>query len=137
MDASRLYWVHARHTRRETAALVNGIMYVFGGRTRQGQDLGYLVALSLTLKRWYIFQNIGPTPSPRSGHSMTVFDPQIFLLAGEPSSAPRDVGELTLAYVLDTTKIRYLNDSAATQDKNTGDGGSFAPPTDSGYASMG
>lgn len=38
---------------------------------------------------------------------MTAFGTQIVVLAGEPSSAPRDPGELSLVYTLDTSKIRY------------------------------
>ncbi|KAL6237647.1 hypothetical protein BDW75DRAFT_70669 [Aspergillus navahoensis] len=89
------------------AALVNDVMYVFGGRTDEGVDLGDLAAFRITTRRWYSFQNMGPAPSPRSGHSMTAFGRQIIVLAGEPSSAPRDPVELSMAYMLDTSKIRY------------------------------
>ncbi|PKX98170.1 putative cell polarity protein (Tea1) [Aspergillus novofumigatus IBT 16806] len=89
------------------AALVNDVMYIFGGRTDEGIDLGDLAAFRITTRRWYSFQNMGPAPSPRSGHSMTAFGKQIIVLAGEPSSAPRDPVELSMTYILDTTKIRY------------------------------
>lgn len=97
-----------------SAALVNDVMYVFGGRTEEGTDLGDLAAFRIPSKRWYTFQNMGPSPSPRSGHSMTAHGKQIIVLAGEPSSAPRDPGELSMVYVLDTSKIRYPNDAPAT-----------------------
>ncbi|KAL1865070.1 Negative regulator of mitotic exit [Paecilomyces lecythidis] len=93
------------------AALVNDVMYVFGGRNDEGTDLGDLAAFRISTRRWYSFQNMGPAPSPRSGHSMTTFGKQIIVMAGEPSSAPRDPAELSMAYVLDTSKIRYPNDS--------------------------
>ena len=93
------------------AALVNDVMYVFGGRTDEGMDLGDLSAFRISSRRWYSFQNMGPAPSPRSGHSMTAFGKQIIVMAGEPSSAPRDPAELSMAYILDTSKIRYPNDS--------------------------
>lgn len=89
------------------AALVSDVMYVFGGRTDEGMDLGDLAAFRISTRRWYSFQNMGPAPSPRSGHSMTAFGKQIIVMAGEPSSAPRDPVELSMAYVLDTGKIRY------------------------------
>ncbi|KAI9929265.1 hypothetical protein ASPWEDRAFT_57567 [Aspergillus wentii DTO 134E9] len=89
------------------AALVNDVMYIFGGRTDEGIDLGDLAAFRISTRRWYSFQNMGPAPSPRSGHSMTAFGKQIIVMAGEPSSAPRDPVELSMAYVLDTAKIRY------------------------------
>ena len=38
---------------------------------------------------------------------MTAFGKHVVVLAGEPSSAPSDRGELSLAYILDTSKIRY------------------------------
>ncbi|CEJ55960.1 hypothetical protein PMG11_02188 [Penicillium brasilianum] len=96
------------------AALVNDVMYVFGGRTDEGMDLGDLSAFRITTRRWYSFQNMGPAPSPRSGHSMTAFGKQIIVMAGEPSSAPRDPAELSMAYILDTGKIRYPNDSQSS-----------------------
>ena len=90
-------------------------MYIFGGRTQDGNDLGDLAAFRITSRRWYTFQNMGPSPSPRSGHSMTAYGQQIVVLAGEPSSAPRDPSELSLVYVLDTAKIRYPNDQQIQQ----------------------
>ncbi|PYH95560.1 hypothetical protein BO71DRAFT_200839 [Aspergillus ellipticus CBS 707.79] len=89
------------------AAIVNDVMYIFGGRTDEGIDLGDLAAFRISTRRWYSFQNMGPAPSPRSGHSMTAFGKQIIVVAGEPSSAPRDPVELSMAYILDTSKIRY------------------------------
>ena len=114
-----------------SAALVNDVMYVFGGRTQEGDDLGDLAAFRVTSRRWYTFQNMGPSPSPRSGHSMTAFDKQIVVLAGEPSSVQRDPHELSLAYVLDTAKIRYPNDQQIQQTP-TGErvSGNRRPSTD-------
>lgn len=91
-------------------------MYIFGGRTQEGIDLGDLAAFRISSRRWYMFQNMGHSPSPRSGHSMTAFGKHIITLAGEPSSSVSDRNELSLAYVLDTSKIRYPpNESAPTQ----------------------
>ena len=98
-----------------SAALVGDVMYIFGGRTEQGEDLGDLAAFRITSRRWYTFQNMGPSPSPRSGHSMTAFGKQIVVLAGEPSSTARDPSELSLVYVLNTDKIRYPNDQQIQQ----------------------
>ncbi|ROT35326.1 kelch repeat-containing protein [Sodiomyces alkalinus F11] len=99
-----------------TAALVDDVMYVFGGRTEEGADLGDLAAFRITSRRWYTFQNMGPSPSPRSGHSMTTVGKQIVVVGGEPSTAPISAGDLGIIYVLDTTKIRYPNDSQAQQN---------------------
>lgn len=98
-----------------SAALVGDVMYIFGGRTEEGADLGDLAAFKITSRRWYTFQNMGPSPSPRSGHSMTAYGTLIIVLAGEPSSPPRDADELSLVYVLDTSKIRYPNDQQIQQ----------------------
>lgn len=86
-------------------------MYIFGGRTEEGADLGDLAAFRIASRRWYTFQNMGPSPSARSGHSMTAHGRQIIVLAGEPSTAPRDPAELSMVYILDTGKIRYPNDN--------------------------
>ena len=101
------------------AALVGDVMYIFGGRTEDGMDLGDLAAFRIPSRRWYTFQNMGPSPSPRSGHTMTAIGKTIVVLAGEPSSAPRDAGELSLAYFLDTTKIKYPNDAFTSQPQTS------------------
>lgn len=93
------------------AALVDDVMYVFGGRTEEGTDLGDLAAFRISSRRWYTFQNMGPSPSPRSGHSMTNVGKSIVVLGGEPSSASTTINDLGIMYVLDTTKIRYPNDN--------------------------
>lgn len=100
------------------AALVGDVMYVFGGRNEEGNDLGDLAAFRISSRRWYTFQNMGPSPSPRSGHSMTTIGKQVVVIGGEPSSAPRDPAELSLGYFLDTSKIRYPPDSASQQSSN-------------------
>jgi len=104
-------------------------MYVFGGRTEEGKDLGDLAAFRITTRRWYTFQNMGPSPSPRSGHGLTAFGNEIFVLAGEPSSAPRDPGELSLAYILDTAKIRYPSDQGSQNLPGQRQPGSRRPST--------
>ncbi|KAI1803909.1 hypothetical protein F4811DRAFT_311318 [Daldinia bambusicola] len=93
------------------AALVDDVMYIFGGRTEEGADLGDLAAFRITSRRWYTFQNMGPSPSPRSGHSMTAVGKSIVVVGGEPSSTTTQVNDLSIVYVLDTTKIRYPNDA--------------------------
>ncbi|RYP86975.1 hypothetical protein DL769_000618 [Monosporascus sp. CRB-8-3] len=93
------------------ASLVDDVMYIFGGRTEEGADLGDLAAFRISSRRWYTFQNMGPSPSPRSGHSMTAVGKSVVVVGGEPSSAASQVNDLSTVYVLDTTKIRYPNDS--------------------------
>jgi hypothetical protein len=38
---------------------VTRVMYVFGGRTDEGVDLGDLSAFRISTRRWYSFQNPG------------------------------------------------------------------------------
>ena len=97
------------------AAIVDDVMYIFGGRTEDGADLGDLAAFRITSRRWYTFQNMGPSPSPRSGHSMTAYGKQVVVLAGEPSTATREAQDLAIVYLLDTSKIRYPNDQQIQQ----------------------
>ena len=65
------------------AALVDDVMYVFGGRTEEGADLGDLAAFRIGSRRWYTFTKMGPSPSPRSGHSMTTVNKQIVVIGDE------------------------------------------------------
>ncbi|TVY14696.1 Tip elongation aberrant protein 1 [Lachnellula arida] len=97
------------------AAIVDDVMYIFGGRTEEGTDLGDLAAFRISSRRWYTFQNMGPSPSSRSGHSMTAFGKQVVVLAGEPSTATKEAQDLGLVYLLDTSKIRYPNDQQIQQ----------------------
>ncbi|KAI5812842.1 hypothetical protein BZA77DRAFT_133551 [Pyronema omphalodes] len=94
------------------AALVNDVMYIFGGRSSEGLDLGDLAAFRISSRRWYTFQNMGPSPSPRSGHTMTTVNNKIIVLGGEPSVPSKSQEELQMVYVLDTAKIRYPTDGA-------------------------
>jgi len=84
-------------------------MYVFGGRDVLGNDLGDLMALSISERRWYVFQNTGTSPSPRSGHSMTTHGENIYIIGGESTASnPETRDELTMMYILDTTKMYEL-----------------------------
>lgn len=85
------------------ATVVNDIMYVFGGRSSKGDDLGVLSALKLSSKRWFTFENMGQAPAPRSGHSMTAYSSHKVLVMGGESHDQDD----THVYVLDTSRIKY------------------------------
>ncbi|KAG5438883.1 hypothetical protein PCANB_002213 [Pneumocystis canis] len=88
-----------------SASLIDDIIYIFGGRGLDGSDLGDLIAFKITTSRWYIFQNMGPSPSPRSGHTLTSFGQKIIVLGGEGSLNKTE--DLSISYVLDTSKIHY------------------------------
>ncbi|EJD03699.1 uncharacterized protein FOMMEDRAFT_105816 [Fomitiporia mediterranea MF3/22] len=88
------------------AALVNDVIYIFGGRGVDGNDLGDLAAFKISNQRWYMFQNMGPAPSVRSGHRMAAVGTRVFVLGGESSSTgPAD--DPTIIHVLDTKHIKY------------------------------
>ena len=53
-------------------------------------------------QRWFMFQNMGPAPSVRSGHRMAAVGSRVFVLGGESSvSGPTD--DPTIIQVLDTS----------------------------------
>ena len=103
------------------AAIVDDIMYIFGGRGVDHRDIGELGAFriqrqstsadsffaSLTEchieKRWFRFRNMGPEPSPRSGHAMASVNNVVFVLGGLGSNdtAFRDQ---SVVHVLETGK---------------------------------
>ena len=102
------------------AALVDDVIYIFGGRGVDGKDLGDLAAFKITSQlflvnpilsrnsflradqRWYMFQNMGPSPSGRSGHAMASMGTRVFVLGGE-SFTPSKTDDSSLIHVLDTS----------------------------------
>ncbi|BEJ17140.1 hypothetical protein CspHIS471_0605410 [Cutaneotrichosporon sp. HIS471] len=96
------------------AAIVDDVVYVFGGRDVHGKDLGDLAAFRISNKRWYMFQNMGPAPMAKSGHSLCAAHGKVFVIGGESNLAPevpRD--DPNLIHILDTGKIKYPSDSQA------------------------
>lgn len=98
-----------------SATIVGDTMYVFGGRSAEGKDLGALSALKIPAKKWFSFQNMGPGPTPRSGHSMTAFaGNKILIMGGEsPDLDQQNAGSdgnadaNNVVYVLETSRISY------------------------------
>ncbi|KAI0294941.1 hypothetical protein BC826DRAFT_1009522 [Russula brevipes] len=88
------------------AALVDDMMYVFGGRGVDGTDLGDLTAYKLSTQRWFMFQNMGPSPSRRSGHAMASHGTRVFVLGGE-ALAEGQADDTALIHVLNTKYIKY------------------------------
>lgn len=98
------------------ACLVDDVMYIFGGRGVDGKDLGDLASFKITNQRWYMFANMGPSPSGRSGHAMSTFQNKVVVLGGESFTGAKPDDPATL-HVLDTAKIKYPTDNAS-QIKN-------------------
>ncbi|KAF9455255.1 galactose oxidase, partial [Collybia nuda] len=84
------------------AAVVDDVIYVFGGRGVDGKDLGDLSAFKISNQRWYMFQNMGPSPSGRSGHAMASMGHRVYVLGGE-SFSPSKADDSGLVHVLDTS----------------------------------
>ncbi|KAM0789070.1 hypothetical protein ACM66B_003133 [Microbotryomycetes sp. NB124-2] len=97
-----------------SACLVDDVMYVFGGRGVDGKDLEDLAAFKISNQRWFMFQNMGPAPSGRSGHAMATFQNKVLVLGGESYTSQR-VDDPSFVHVLDTTKIKYPSDSRKSQ----------------------
>lgn len=95
------------------AALVDDVMYVFGGRGVDGKDLNDLAAFKITNKRWFMFQNMGPSPSGRSGHAMATAGSRVFVLGGESFTSPK-ADDPMLIHVLDTKHIKYPDPKGGT-----------------------
>ena len=102
-----------------SATVVGDIMYVFGGRSAEGKDLGTLSALKIPARKWFSFQNMGPGPTPRSGHSMSAFaGNKILIMGGEspdlesnPDDFVNEHDSNNIVYVLDTGRISYPPDA--------------------------
>lgn len=89
-------------------------MYIFGGRGVDGKDLGDLAAFKVTNQRWYMFQNMGPSPSGRSGHAMSAIGSKVYVLGGE-SFTPAKSDDPNIVHVLDTSTASFisLNDKSS------------------------
>ncbi|GJE87566.1 hypothetical protein PsYK624_036490 [Phanerochaete sordida] len=91
------------------AAVVDDVVYIFGGRGVDGKDLGDLGAFKLSNQRWYMFQKMGPAPNARSGHAMASMGSRVFVLGGlgGESLNPAKPEDPTMIHVLDTKHIKY------------------------------
>ncbi|KIJ65005.1 hypothetical protein HYDPIDRAFT_27741 [Hydnomerulius pinastri MD-312] len=94
------------------AAVVDDVIYIFGGRGVDGKDLGDLAAFKMSNQRWYMFQNMGPAPSGRSGHAMASMGSRVFVLGGE-SFTPTRGDDHGIIHVLDTKHIKYPDSNKA------------------------
>ncbi|SOV01299.1 related to KEL1 - involved in cell fusion and morphology [Ustilago sp. UG-2017a] len=101
------------------ACVVDDVMYIFGGRGVDGKDLGDLASFKITNQRWYMFANMGPSPSGRSGHALSTFQNKVVVLGGESFTGAKPDDPATL-HVLDTAKIKYPTDNNASQVKTPG-----------------
>ncbi|OBZ78636.1 Tip elongation aberrant protein 1 [Grifola frondosa] len=99
------------------AALVDDVIYVFGGRGVDGKDLGDLGAFKISNQRWYMFQKMGPAPSARSGHAMASMGSRVFVLGGlgGESLNPAKPEDPTIIHVLDTSALPAASSTIYTE----------------------
>ncbi|KAF9930433.1 Negative regulator of mitotic exit [Linnemannia zychae] len=88
-----------------SCTIVDGILYIFGGSSPDGTDLNDAYAFRIHERRWYLFQNVGPAPSPRSGHTMCTVKDKIFIIGGE--SQQSNMEDPAYIFNLDIPKIRF------------------------------
>lgn len=120
-----------------SCTLVDGVLYIFGGNSPDGTELNDAYAFKihgmsstclilyseflnsekqvLTLfscctieRRWYLFQNVGPAASPRSGHTMCTIKDKIFILGGE--SEMNKTEDSAQIYCLELCKLRRIEE---------------------------
>ncbi|KZV91323.1 hypothetical protein EXIGLDRAFT_615741 [Exidia glandulosa HHB12029] len=97
------------------AALVDDVIYIFGGRGVDGKDLNDLAAFKISNSRWFTFTRMGDPPSGRSGHAMASVNGRVFVLGGESSfDSTRDENP-AIVHVLETRHIRYPDASQPPQ----------------------
>ncbi|CAI2168279.1 5442_t:CDS:10 [Funneliformis geosporum] len=87
-------------------AIIEDVMYIFGGKGQDGLDLSDLGALKLSNQRWYMFSKMGIPPSPRRFHAMTASREKVLIFGGDclQISKPDEDGTIN---ILDTSKIKY------------------------------
>ncbi|KAG0235317.1 Negative regulator of mitotic exit [Mortierella sp. GBA43] len=88
-----------------SCTVVDGTMFIFGGVSPDGTELNDAYAFRIHERRWYLFQNVGPVASARSGHAMCTIRDRIFVLGGESEQTKQE--DSALIYYLETSKIRY------------------------------
>ncbi|HNM01536.1 MAG TPA: kelch repeat-containing protein [Leptospiraceae bacterium] len=81
----------------------DGFMYIFGGRNSKGEFLNDTFCLDLAEKNWTKISTKGTKPSPRYGHSATVYNGQMFICGGVTGDKKND----TEIYVLDLTAFQW------------------------------
>ena len=88
------------------AAVVVGMMYVFGGRNDRDEKLGDLLALNLVNGRWCTFDDTSGAPGPRSGLLMSSHGSKIYVVGGETRNLSKEEEtEMGMIYTLDTSKL--------------------------------
>ena len=82
-------------------------------RFQVGSGMTYLIWVTTLMyvvdQRWYMFQNMGPSPSGRSGHAMASIGTKVYVLGGE-SFSPSKSDDPSITHVLDTSAPHSLRE---------------------------
>ncbi|GBC06482.1 hypothetical protein RclHR1_06870013 [Rhizophagus clarus] len=92
------------------AALANDVIYIFGGRTRDGKELADLAAYGINNGRWYMFQKMGPSPGPRYWLTVSSSKNIVMVFGGAATNSTKP-DEDGIIHILDTSKIKYPIDA--------------------------
>ncbi|KIJ09884.1 hypothetical protein PAXINDRAFT_86828, partial [Paxillus involutus ATCC 200175] len=114
------------------ATVVDDVIYIFGGRGTDGNDLVDLAAFKLSNQRWDMFQNTGPAPNARSGNAMASKGSRV---DGGEAFTPTRGDDHGIIRVLDTKHIKYSDSSKALPNPNGSNnlvGKSSATPSETG-----
>lgn len=89
------------------AAIVGDKMYIYGGQDVNGQDLDEIQALHLPVRKWYVFKNMGPVPSARSGHAMTVVGTQVMVCGGKSTNGSVEGEDRGMIHIMETSGFTF------------------------------
>ncbi|KAI8080017.1 uncharacterized protein BX664DRAFT_303192 [Halteromyces radiatus] len=99
------------------AALVDDALYVLGGRNSDHQELNDLCAFRIRSQRWYMFQNMGPSPTARHSLTMTAVKEKMFVIGGEIKLGSKT--DDSSIYILDSGKIKYPPEPVMQQQQQS------------------
>ncbi|CEP17636.1 hypothetical protein [Parasitella parasitica] len=91
------------------SAMADDVIYIIGGKSENGIELNDLCAFKIKSRRWFRFQNMGPSPSPRHALTMTAVNHRLIVLGGDNETSKMD--DSSLIYILDSSKIKYPIDT--------------------------
>ncbi|KAF1803775.1 hypothetical protein FB192DRAFT_1277691 [Mucor lusitanicus] len=95
------------------SAMAEDVIYIIGGKGENGVELNDLCAYKIKSRRWFRFQNMGPSPSPRHGLTMTAVSHRLIVLGGDNETAKME--DASSIFILDSTKIKYPTDTPQQQ----------------------
>lgn len=77
---------------------------------------------------WFTFQNMGPSPSPRHGQTITAIGNRLFVVGGDNDFAKME--DASHVYILDSTKIKFPLESTVPVTTQPSSEEKVIPPRD-------